>query len=62
MDYKRIIRTGAVLMADLLIGAAACTQRYQLDIPLALNREEMRFTAYGNSYYVMVYCNGEWTA
>lgn len=49
-------------MAALLLGAAACTQRYQLDIPLALNREEMRFTAYGNSYYVMVYCNGEWTA
>lgn len=46
----------------LLLAAAGCSQRYELNLPLALNREEMRFEASGNSYYVMVYCQGAWTA
>ncbi len=46
----------------LLLAAAGCSQRYELDLPLALNRTEMRFEASGNSYYVMVYCRGAWTA
>ncbi|MCR5560759.1 MAG: hypothetical protein K6F58_02965 [Bacteroidales bacterium] len=56
-------RIGTVLTALALITAAAsCSQRFELDIPLALNRAEMRFDASGNSYYVLVYCHGEWTA
>ena len=46
----------------LLLAAAGCSQRYELNLPLALNRTEMRFDASGNSYYVMVYCQGAWTA
>ncbi len=45
-----------------LIAAAGCSQRYELNLPLALNRTEMRFDASGNSYYVLVYCQGSWTA
>lgn len=45
-----------------LVAAAGCSQRYELNLPLALNRTEMRFDASGNSYYVMVYCQGAWTA
>lgn len=46
----------------LLLAAVGCSQRYELNLPLALNRTEMRFDASGNSYYVMVYCQGAWTA
>ncbi len=46
----------------LLLAAAGCSQRYELNLPLALNRTEMRFDASGNSYYVLVYCQGDWTA
>jgi len=49
------------LLAVLLI-SAACTQRYELNLPLVLNREEMRFKSAGDSYYVMVYCRGDWSA
>lgn len=45
-----------------LLSAASCSQRYELNLPLALNRTEMRFDASGNSYYVLVYCQGAWTA
>ena len=45
-----------------LVAAAGCSPRYELNLPLALNRTEMRFDASGNSYYVMVYCQGSWTA
>lgn len=45
-----------------LVAAAGCSQRYELNLPLALNRTEMRFDASGNSYYVLVYCQGAWTA
>lgn len=46
----------------LLLAAVGCSQRYELNLSLALNRTEMRFDASGNSYYVMVYCQGAWTA
>ena len=55
---KRLITMAAVL----LLGAAACSQRYEVDLPLALNRTEMRFKSSGNSYYVLVYSDGHWTA
>lgn len=56
-------RIQLLLIALALIGmAAACSQRYELNLPLALNRTEMRFDASGNSYYVLVYCQGDWTA
>lgn len=51
-----------MLSAVLLLGAAACSQRYELDLPLALNRTEMRFKSSGNAYYVLVYSDGPWTA
>ena len=57
MDCKRLL--GA---AVLLFAAVSCSQRYELEIPIALNREEMRFTSSGNSYYVMVSSEGAWTA
>lgn len=56
MDCKRILTLAVLLLA------AACSQRYELNIPLALNRTEMRFPSSGNSYYVLVYSNGPWTA
>ena len=55
---KRLMMLAAVL----LLGAAACSQRYEVDLPLALNRTEMRFKSSGNSYYVLVYSDGHWTA
>ena len=58
MKRIRIIWTALALM----LFAAACSQRYELNLPLALNRTEMRFEASGNSYYVLVYCRGAWTA
>ena len=51
-----------MLAAVLLLGAAACSQRYEVDLPLALNRTEMRFKSSGNAYYVLVYSDGPWTA
>ena len=46
----------------LLTALAACSQRYEVDLPLALNRTEMRFGSSGNAYYVLVYSDGPWTA
>lgn len=51
-----------ILLLTVLLLGAACTQRYELNLPLALNREEMRFKSGGESYYVMVYCRGDWSA
>lgn len=59
MDFK--IKRPA-LLAALLLCLAACSQRYELALPLSLNREEMRFESGGSSYYVLVYSRGPWTA
>lgn len=58
MDCKRIIAA----LAAALLALTSCSERYNLELPLSLNREEMRFEASGNSYYVMVYSEGSWTA
>ena len=55
-------RIQVLLSAIALLAAVSCSQRYELNLPLALNRTEMRFDASGNSYYVLVYCQGAWTA
>ena len=55
-------RIRIILSALALLLLSACSQRYELRLPLALNRTEMRFDASGNSYYVLVYCEGDWTA
>lgn len=59
MDYniKKLF-----VYAVMLLCAVACQQRYEVDLPLSLNREEMRFLRGGDSYYVLVYCRGDWTA
>ena len=46
----------------LAICLAACSQRFEVNIPFALNRTDMRFGSSGNTYYVMVYSQGAWTA
>ena len=56
MDCKTIFA------AAMLLAAAACSQRYETDIPFALNRTDMRFTADGGSFYVLVYSDGPWAA
>lgn len=55
-------RIQVLLSVLALLAATACSQRYELNLPLALNRTEMRFESSGNSYYVLVYCQGAWTA
>ena len=51
-----------LLPLAVLLLAAACIRSYELDLPLSLNRVEMRFKSGGNSYYVLVYGQGPWTA
>ena len=51
-----------IVAALTMLCIAACTPEYELKIPLALNRTEMRFRSTGDSYYVMVSCAGAWTA
>lgn len=49
--------------AVMLLGAfSSCSQKYEMDLPFALNRVEMKFASSGNSYYVLVYSDGAWTA
>ena len=55
---KRIIYWAAIM----LLAVTACTQRYELDLPLALSRAEMRFKNSGDTYYVLVYSDGPWKA
>ncbi len=55
---KRILYWAAIM----LLAVTACTQRYEMDLPLALNRTEMRFKNSGDTYYVLVYSDGPWTA
>lgn len=57
---SRIFKVFAV--AALLLGAVSCSQRYELHLPLALNREKMEFDKGGASYYVLVYTDNSWTA
>lgn len=49
--------------ALMLLGVfSSCSQKYEMDLPFALNRVEMKFASSGNSYYVLVYSQGAWTA
>ena len=43
---KRILYWAAIM----LLAVTACTQRYEIDLPLALNRTEMRFKNSGDTY------------
>lgn len=51
-----------VILSVLLLGATCCSQRYELSIPLALNRVDLRLSAAGGTSYVLVYSDGPWTA
>ncbi len=51
-----------LIMLAFLLLAAGCTQRYELSLPLALNRVELRLTSGEGSSYVLVYSQGPWTA
>ena len=57
---SRFIKIFAILA--LILGASACSQRYELHLPLSLNREKMEFNKEGASYYVLVYTDNNWTA
>lgn len=59
MDF-RFLKIFAI--AALMLGASACSQRYELHLPLSLNREKMEFKKEGASYYVLVYTDNNWTA
>ena len=39
---------------------ASCSKGYELEIPIALSREHLRFPGGGNTFYVMVYSQGRW--
>ena len=39
----------------------SCSKGYELEIPIALGREQMRFPSGGNTFYVMVYSQGHWS-
>lgn len=60
MDSKIFVKL--FVLAALLFTAAACQQRYELHLPLALNREKMDFKKEGASYYVLVYTDNAWSA
>ena len=55
---KHIIIAAAILVA----GLSSCSRRYELNIPFALNRVELRLRARVDSSYVMVYSQGPWAA
>ena len=51
-----------LILVLLLSGAVSCTQRYELSLPLALNRVALTLPSGENSSYVLVYSEGAWTA
>lgn len=57
---KSMIYVAALLVIS--FAAKSCSQDYELDLPLSLNRTDLRFASTGDTYYTLVYCRGDWTA
>ena len=57
--YNIAGRVAAVAM--LLFAAVGCQQRYELDLPLATNADEILVTKDAGHSYIMVYSTGNWT-
>lgn len=46
----------------LAMSVLSCSQKYELNLPMAVDREELRFRKEGNTYYVRVWSEGKWKA
>lgn len=51
-----------LILVLILTGAVSCSQKYELSLPLALNRVALTLPSGENSSYVLVYSDGAWTA